>query len=152
MIDIVKTGLVLDAVKVLEDGEPTGIVHVQAGVVRTRAGEKVAVRFDGYGGALMDVESARILLAGLEDAIAIAAGLKPVEPGALIASVVCPCCAASLRVEHGDEPGEVVTVGERPERVGPRRDDWIEKKGGRSVEPQERCGECDDLVALCECN
>jgi hypothetical protein len=50
------------------------------------------------------------------------------EPGALIAAATCPCCGASLRVEHGDEPGQVVTIGERPERVGPRRDDWIEKK------------------------
>ncbi len=32
-------------------------------------------------------------------------------PGDPIAKVGCPCCGADLRIEHGDEPGEVCVVG-----------------------------------------
>jgi hypothetical protein len=55
---------------------------------------------------------------------AAANALGPVEPGELIAAVTCPCCGASLRVERGDDPGEVVTIGERPEAGERELDDY----------------------------
>jgi hypothetical protein len=33
------------------------------------------------------------------------------EPGELIAEVHCPCCGAELRVEYGDDEGEIGVVG-----------------------------------------
>lgn len=34
------------------------------------------------------------------------------EPGEVIVELHCPCCGAALSIEYGDEPGEIVAVGE----------------------------------------
>ena len=33
-----------------------------------------------------------------------------VAPGVLIANVTCPSCGSGLKIEHGDDEGEVVTI------------------------------------------
>lgn len=46
----------------------------------------------------------------LEAAIA-AGGNDGPEPGEPIGTCACPCCGASLEVEHGDEPGQIAVIG-----------------------------------------
>ena len=39
-------------------------------------------------------------------------GIKP-SPGDPICEATCPCCGASLRIEHGDDPEEISVIGEK---------------------------------------
>ena len=48
-----------------------------------------------------------------------AADLQSVEPGQPIVSITCPCCGASLEVEHGDEEGQIGTVWTPPPATAP---------------------------------
>lgn len=37
--------------------------------------------------------------------------VEDIEPGMVIAKVTCPCCGASLSVEHGEDEGEIAVIG-----------------------------------------